>query len=296
MGNRDIYQEVTDNVLAALERGTVPWRQPWRAGGAQRNLQSKRPYRSTNALLTELVAMERGYESPYWTTYRAAKQSGGMVRKGEKGTLVTFWKFLRVKPKDPTEATNADGTKSIPFLRGYHVFNVAECDGLEIPGAPSVDDEPIETLTHCEEVIAAMPEAPAIFHGGDRAFYVPAADKVQLPNLERFTDSAAYYATAFHELADSTGHADRLGRPGIMERHRFGDDDYSREELVAEMSAAFVARAVGIGTDTLERSAAYLDSWITTLKEDKRAVVTAAGAAQKAADWILNERSEETAA
>lgn len=284
MNSNDTYAEVTEAVLDALEEGTIPWRQPWRSSGPQRNLQSGRPYRGINQLLTQIKGQSKGYSSPFWTTYRAAKKAGGNVRKGEKGTRVVFWKFLKVKDEDdPTKM------KTIPMLKGYTVFNFEQTEGLEAPEA-EVEDTPVDPLASAEAIIEQMPEAPSIETFGDSAFYEPAADRVVLPERNRFEDAEAYYATAFHELGHATGHADRLGRDGIMDISRFGSESYSREELIAELTAAFVAAEAGIGTDTVERSAAYIDHWRKALTDDPRAVVVAAGKAQKAADWILDRR------
>jgi antirestriction protein ArdC len=283
MSHKDTYAEVTADVLEALEGGTIPWRQPWRSSGPQRNLQSNRPYRGVNQLLTQIKAQSKGYSSPFWTTYRAAKKAGGQVRKGEKGTRVVFWKFLKVADEDdPTK------TKTIPMLRGYTVFNVEQCDGLEVPEIEQ--DAPVDALANCDAIIDSVPEAPTIETFGDSAFYEPARDRVVLPERDRFDDSEAYYATAFHELAHATGHESRLAREGVMDVTRFGSESYSREELIAELTSAFVSTEAGIGTDTLPRSAAYIDHWRKALEDDPRAVVVAAGKAQKAADWILDRR------
>lgn len=281
--SRDVYQEVTDAILRALDEEIVPWRRPWQHQGGQRNLQSGRPYRGVNQWLTELQAQGRGYESPFWTTFRAAKKAGGRVRKGEKGTLVVFWKMLKVERECEEEA------KTIPMLRHYTVFNAAQCEGLEIPPVP--ERVTVDPIAAGERVLAEMPAAPEIRHGGDRAFYVPALDVVQLPARDDFRSADAYYHTAFHELAHSTGHASRLGREGIMGTHRFGSCDYSREELIAELGASMVAGAAGIDPD-IPQSAAYLDGWRRAISGDKRLIVTAAGRAQRAADWILGDSPE----
>jgi len=286
MNNEENYKRVTDSVLAALAEGTVPWRKPWREGGANRNLQSGRPYRGVNTFLTEMRAMAEGFDSPFWTTYKGARKSGGHVRKGQRGTQVVLWKFLRVKDE---EAPAGAEPKTFPMLRLYTVFNADQCDGLDLPAA-AIEDTPVDPIAECDRIIAEMPAAPEIRHGGDSAHYIPALDEVGMPARDRFTDSAAYYAVAFHELGHATGHASRLARDGVMETHKFGSSDYGREELVAEMTASMVAQVAGIGTDTLPRSASYVDSWLKTIGEDPKAVIWAAGRAQKAADWILDNR------
>jgi len=291
MNRNDTYAEVTASVLAALDEGTIPWRQPWRSSGPQRNLQSGRPYRGVNQLLTQIQAQSKGYSAPFWTTFRAAKKAGGSVKKGEKGTRVVFWKFLKVKDEDdPTK------TKTIPMLKGYTVFNVEQCEGLEIPELGDEDAAPVDPLASCEAIIDGMPEAPSIENFGDGAFYEPSRDRVVLPDRDRFDDSEAYYATAFHELGHATGHESRLGRDGVMNVSRFGGESYSREELIAELTAAFVASEAGIGTATMDRSAAYIDHWRQALTDDPRAVVVAAGKAQRAADWILDRREQQAEA
>ncbi len=185
---RDIYQEVTDSILSALDQGIVPWRRPWQVQGGQRNLQSGRPYRGINQFLTALTAIERGYESPYWTTYRATKKAGGQVRKGERGAQVTFWKRLVVK--DEKAET---GTRVIPMLKHYSIFNLAQVDGLEAP--PEPERRTVDPLEAGETVVAEMPNPPKIVHGGDMACYRPAVDAVGLPMRDDFRSADAYYHT-----------------------------------------------------------------------------------------------------
>ncbi len=284
-GRRDVYQEVTDSILTALDEGIVPWRKPWtfHAGEyGQRNLQSGRPYRGINAFLCEMRATVEGWPLPYWTTYKAAKKAGGTVRKGERGQLVTFWKRIEVEDKETGER------RHVFMLRHYTVFNVAQTEGLSIP----VDSEPeanrpeVEPIEVAEQTIGAMADPPSIAHGGRSAFYRPADDHVQLPERDCFHSPDAYYHTAFHELAHSTGHEKRLAREGIMERHSFGDADYSREELIAELGAAMVSGAIGVDPD-IPQSAAYIAGWRRELGRDKKLIVQAAGKAQRAADRIL---------
>jgi antirestriction protein ArdC len=283
--SRDIQQEVTDAVLAALDEGTVPWRRPWQVQGGQRNLQSGRPYRGINQFLTAIRASERGYSSPHWTTFRAAKKAGGAVRKGERGTLVTFWKRLAVKD-DEAEG----GKRIIPMLHHYIVFNLEQVDGLEAPADP--EPRTVDPIAEGERVMADMQNPPQIHHGGDRAFYRPPVDAVQLPDRDDFRSGASYYHTAFHELTHSTGHASRLAREGIMDVHRFGSADYSREELIAEFGAAMVCGSIGVDPD-IPQSAAYIENWRTVLGRDKRLVIAAAGKAQRAADYILGTTFED---
>lgn len=283
----DIYVQVTDRIVTALEEGTVPWRRPWIAGAdSHRNPVSGTVYRGINPFLLELTSMERSYSDPRWLTFKQAKTLGGSVRKGERSTLVVFWKMLRGKDAETGEE------RTIPLLRHYRVFNVAQCDGIDWPTEP--EPEAFDPIERCESIIAAMPNRPTIGHGGDRAFYAPAMDAVQLPPFERFLSAESYYATAFHELAHSTGHASRLNRAELAGVARFGDEDYSREELTAELAAAMLCGVSAISPPTIEQSAAYIASWLRALKADPRMLVSAAGRAQRAADYILGRNAEAT--
>lgn len=277
----DVYEEVTDRIIAALEEGTVPWRRPWVASAdSHRNPVSGTEYRGVNPFLLELTAWERGYSDPRWLTFKQAKTAGGCVRKGEKSTQVIFWKMLRGKDKDTGEE------RTIPMLRHYRVFNVAQVDGLELEQAETIATfDPIE---RADQIIAAMPNAPTIGHGGNRAFYHPALDAVQLPAREQFESPEAYYSTAFHELTHSTGHESRLNRDEVAGRgrHGFGSEPYAGEELVAELGAAMVGARANIAPRT-DQSAAYIAGWLRALRDDRKLLVSAAGRAQRAADYIL---------
>lgn len=275
----NVYEIVTGKLIAALERGTAPWRRPWRgADGAPRNIVSRREYRGINALLLGMA----GYSSPTWGTIKQINAAGGRVKRGERSTLVVFFKKLDV------ERENADGetvTRKAAMLRYYLVFNVDQCEGLKLEPTTAASAAP-EPVAAGEAVIAAMPNPPMV-REGPRACYSPAFDRVELPARAQFHSATGYYATLFHELAHATGHTSRLNRPGITGAAAFGSGTYSREELVAEMGAAFVMAAAGLEDDT-EQHAAYLKSWIAALRGDARLAVTAAGQAQKAADYILN--------
>jgi antirestriction protein ArdC len=281
----DVYAEVTERIVAALEAGTVPWRRPWIASAdAHRNPVSGTEYRGVNPFLLDMTAWDRGYSDPLWITFKQAKTKGGCVRKGEKSTLVIFWKMLKGKDKDTGEE------RTIPMLRHYRVFNVAQVDGLDIERPEVAPFDPIE---RADAIIAGMPNAPTIGHGGNRAFYAPALDAVQLPMREQFVSADAYYSTAFHELTHSTGHESRLNREEVAGRgkHAFGSERYAREELVAELGAAMVGARAGIAPQT-DQSAAYIAGWLKALKEDDKLLISAAGRAQRAADYIVGAARE----
>jgi antirestriction protein ArdC len=283
---KDVYKEVTDRIIAALEEGTVPWRRPWKIEGGHRNLVSKKPYRGINPFLLELTAMEEGYEKPYWVTYKQAEALGGNVKKGEKSTLVVFWKILNFD----TDERDKDGNKKVkkvPLLRYYRVFNVAQCEGIE-DKVPVIEENDFDPIERAEQVISDMPNPPSFSWGGDRAYYNFATDAIRLPAKKRFDSAEAYYSTAYHEMIHSTGHKDRLGR--IKDWAMFGSDPYAQEELVAEMGAAMLCGVSGIEVQK-ENTAAYIQHWIERFKDDKKLLVSAAGQAQKAADSIIEEES-----
>lgn len=280
----DVYQHVTDRILDALNGGTVPWRNPIlgsRDTAWPRNLTSRRTYRGINTFLLALTAWAEGYQSPYWLTFKQAQARGGRVKKGEKSTLVVFWKQLTVEDKE------AGKDKLVPLLRHYRVFNTEQCDDIE---HPEEDQEKrvreFQPIAEASSIVEGY-DGPSVQHGGHRAFYRPKTDEVQLPEPGRFTTDESYYATLLHELTHSTGHSSRLDRGLDTELAPFGSPDYSREELVAEMGAAFLCGHAGIEPAILGNAAAYIQGWLGRLKDDKRLVVQAAGAAQKAADLIL---------
>ncbi len=278
MKKRTPHQEITDRIITALETGTAPWRKPWSAGvgGMPRNLLSNKSYRGINIWL--LGSMP--YGSPYWVTYKQAKTLKGHVRKGEKGTRIVFWKFL--------DKTDSDGKDyKLPMIRFYTVFNVEQCEGLESKHLETPDTFEHDPIAAAEAILDGYRFAPKVVHAGSRAFYRPSQDLVQLPERDRFETPADYYSTLFHELGHSTGHANRINRPGVAETVHFGTHTYGLEELVAEMTAAFLCGTSGI-EGTLENSAAYLAGWIKVLKGDPRLALSAASKAQKAADLILD--------
>ena len=284
---RDIYQEVTNQIIDCLEAGTAPWRNPIAGSsgnGLPKNLQTGKAYRGVNVLLLSMRAWATGYASEFWMTYKQAKAKGGQVRKGEKGSLVTFWKMHETKDRENGEP------KILPVLRHYTAFNLEQIDGIEKPDAPEIGENspPFEPLSEADAIIRDYTNPPAIKHdGGQRAFYRVKSDSVHLPEPNQFDNRENYYSTLFHELSHSTGVAKRLNRGIDTDPVPFGSPDYSREELVAEISAAYLCAASGISPTTIEQSAAYLQGWINVLKGDKRLVVSAAGAAQKSADLIL---------
>ncbi|MGH2984020.1 MAG: ArdC family protein [Solirubrobacterales bacterium] len=280
---RDVYQEITEKIVKALEGGTVPWRRPWRDFGMQRNLSSGRPYRGVNQLLTQLTQQARGYDSPLWLTYRGAERAGGNVRRGERGTLVVLWKRLLVKDEE------TDEKKLVWWIRPYTVFNLDQVDGVEPPASEDkrLEFDPIE---RCEQLLARMPSPPIVEHRPGGAFYIAASDTITLPPRESFYEVEGYYATRFHEAVHSTGHRSRLDRELAP---KSDEQAYSREELIAELGAAMLCGTAGIAPQRLEQSAAYIGSWLRALRDDKRMVVSASQHAQRAVDYVLDQRPQD---
>ena len=284
-GKSSLYQEVTDRIIAELEQGRVPWVQPWgraKAGlGLPRNATTGRQYSGVNILILWGAVIEKGFASQHWLTFRQALDLGGNVRKGEHGTTVCY--ADRFIPKAEIERAAKDGVEpqAVPFLKRFTVFNVAQCDGL--PELLQSEPEPMperEIIPHAESLIAATGADFRI--GGNRAFYVPSADYIQVPPQPSFYNQIDYYRTCFHELGHHSGHKSRLNRDLTG---AFGSSAYSREELVAEMTSAFICAALGIVPTV--RHADYLGSWLEVLREDNRAIFRAASQASKAADFIL---------
>ena len=285
----DLYSEITDQIAKMLEQGVVPWRSPIMGRGSAghpKNLDSKKPYRGVNVFLLAFTAFAKGYGSSYWATYKQIKEQGGQVRKGEKSSMVVFWKKYDTTDRQTHEPI------TVPVLRYFNVFNAEQADGIEIPDKvpfEPLDFKPVETA---DAIVKNYNGAPAIEHGGTRAFYRPGEDRIHIPEPTRFTSAEEYYSTLFHECAHSTGHVTRLARGLDTDPKPFGSSDYGKEELIAEMAAAFLCGHAGIHPPLIENQAAYIDGWIKTIKGDRKLIIGAASAGQKAADWIRGERDQ----
>jgi len=291
---RDIYAETTAKIIAELEAGRFPWVQPWdasacRGPGLPRNAVTGAHYSGINVLFLWGEAITRSWPSQHWLTFKQALAAGGNVRKGEKGTTVVYAdRFIPEAEKTRARETREDA-RAVPFLKCYTVFNIAQCEGLR----EGLAREPVllperEIVPHAEALIKAT--GADIRIGGDKAFYSPAGDFVAVPPQPAFRDQINFYRTCFHELSHWSGAAKRLNRDLSG---RFGSKLYAREELCAEMGAAFLCAALGIVPTV--RHADYLASWIAVLKEDNRAIFRAASQASKAADFILAFEPREAA-
>jgi antirestriction protein ArdC len=281
----DLYQAVTDRIVAALERGAPPWVRPWSQIGDAFpvNAQTRRPYRGVNFALLSLEAETCGYPVNRWLTYRQAGELGGQVRRGEHGNTIVFWQLRRIAATAETFPQGEDAPDLpepvFPLLRAYTVFNVAQIDGLAAE-LTTVEPPRWEPEAKGEELL--LMSGAHFRHGGTRACYVPATDDVHLPPRAAFPTPAGYYGVALHELTHWTGHPRRCNRDL---KGRFGEAAYAAEELIAEMGAAYLCAHCRLDGEL--RHASYLQSWLRVLRSDKRAIFTAATKAQQAADYLL---------
>lgn len=290
---KNVYQMVTDRIIAQMEQGIIPWHKPWHGILGKRSsedcavsYESGRPY----SLLNQFLLGEAGE----YATFNQIKARGGMIRKGEKSRMVVF--YTQIVKEDPDRKDEDGNPKvvSIPVLKYYNVWNINQCEGLAArwEGGKQPEAPQTEPLEAAEAIVAGyMTSAnhPRLeVKISDRAFYRPATDEVVVPMLSQYDDAAEYYSTAFHELTHSTGHASRLNRKGVTGVAAFGSETYSKEELVAEIGAAMLVSHAGIPSGrAFKNSVAYLQSWLRALKSDNKMIVWAAGQAEKAAKYIL---------
>jgi antirestriction protein ArdC len=272
----DIYQDITHQIIADLEQGVSPWHQSWAAGECPLPLRfNGEHYHGINVLVLWSVSQQKGYSSPHWLTFNQAKQFGAHVKKGEKSSRVVYFKTLKV--------TEDDEEKSIPMLRDYRVFNAEQIEGLPEKYTVTLsainDGERIEAAERFYQVTGAD-----IRHQGNQAFYDPIADYVQIPEFQYFENPQSYYAVLGHELTHWTKHPDRLDRD--LGKKSWGDAGYAREELVAEIGAAFLNAKLQIDSKPREDHAAYIGHWIQVLKDDKKFIFKAASMAQKAVEYL----------
>lgn len=277
----DAHEAITNRLIEKLEAGVLPWRKEWRSTTGAIHMPRRATgehYKGINVLLLWLTAQERGYHADQWMTFNQAKAAGGMVRKGEKGTQIVFYKTLELEDKDTGEA------KKIPMARTYTVFNVQQIDDLPEKFQPTQADQIDTGARPVAELDAFYNSTGArILIDGSDPCYRPAADTVHMPSVQQFSSADAYYGTLAHELVHWTGHKTRLDRFTGSE----GRTGYAYEELVAELGAVFLTTQAG-GTPDEDNSAAYLASWLRALKHDKKFIFKAAAAAQKAADFLID--------
>ncbi|MBK4716167.1 MULTISPECIES: ArdC family protein [Tenebrionibacter/Tenebrionicola group] len=305
---QDLFQIVTDKIIEALEKGTSPWRKPWRnadgcttrIGGLPANAVTGRPYSGINVLLLWIDAAEKGFVSHRWLTFKQAQDAGGNVRKGEKSTLVTLFKPFEKKEADEKGKPLLDeqGEAIVSqrnFMTCFHLFNIEQCENLPpkllMPVSMSGDEavisevHDIERIGRAEQVIVRS-GVPVVHLPQNRAFYNPGVDRIVMPEAGQFDYPADYYSTLLHELVHSTGHISRLAREGVTSSsRRFGDPVYAFEELVAEIGSAFLCAELGIQGDIQHES--YIASWLKALKEDKRVIFQASRFAREAFEYLI---------
>ena len=288
MANFNIYEEVTNRIIKQMENGIVPWHKPWHGvvSGAHNRISGK-PYSLLNQMLLE-------HDGEY-ATYKQWSSLGGTVKKGEKSEIVVFWKMLQV------DETNKDGKiekKTIPLLKYINVFHVSQVDGVEPKETKLVEHKPIEEAEKIKMDYADREHLRIEEIVTDRAFYSPMMDYIQVPCKEQYSDIVEFYSTLFHEMIHSTGHRDRLGRlDSTAKVAGFGSEEYSKEELIAEIGASFLMNHIGIETDkAFDNSVAYVQSWLKVLKNDNKFIVSASSKAEKAMKYIIGTGIEENIA
>ena len=280
MAKFDIYQDVTNQIVNAMEAGTPPWRKPWTGDSAGFVLPKRangETYKGINVLMLWMMAAERGYTSETWFTYRQAKEAGGQVKKGEKSTTVIYYNTVKAEDEQGEE-------KTIPFAKAYRVFNADQIDGLpaEFYQSPT-EPRDLGTVADPElEVFFASIGAKIVTSDDPRAYFNPVDDLIHMPPIETFHSANGYYATLAHESVHFTGVEKRLGRYGKFSNKQA----YAFEELVAEIGSCMLCAQLGL-TPEFDQSAAYIEGWLTALKDDKRLIFKAASAAQKATDYLL---------
>ena len=281
----DHYADVTDQLIAALEAGTPPWRRPWdpdKAVGPSmpRNAVTGARYRGINTLVLGMSKFTFGSGDPRWATYKQAAERGWQVRKGERGTTAYFFKRLELRD-DKAGGGGDDATKRIPLLRAFTLFNASQIDGVSTYEPPTLAEAPWRAPEAVQTIVknSGVP----IRTGGDRAFYSPVTDHIQMPPRHAFESADGWSSTIVHELAHATGAPQRLNRDL---QTRFGSHVYAREEARAEISQAMVCSELGLHCD-FDNTAAYLESWLLALKSDRKEIFRAAADAQRIADYLL---------
>ena len=290
----DIYAEITNQIIEAIEAGADNYKMPWHVNGADSvlpvNASTHRPYRGVNVMMLWAVAAKKSYETNLWATYQQWRELGAQVRKGEKSTSVVFWRFF--DEEDESEAPEGErrSHKSV-MARAYHVFNAAQVDGYEMPGIPRLPET--ERIERAEQFFDGI--GADIREGGSRAFYSPAEDYIQMPPFALFKKADFRYSVLAHEVTHWTGAGSRLNRNLAP---RFQKEAYAAEELVAELGSAFISAELELKIEPRRDHAPYIQSWLNVLRNDKRAIFTASTKAQQAADWLFkrNLDAQETAA
>jgi antirestriction protein ArdC len=293
---RDVYQDITDRIVSELEKGVRPWHQPSSAGHMDGRVvlplrHNGVAYRGVNVIALWMQAMAKGYAAPIWMTFKQAQEFKAHVRKGEQGSLVVY--ADKITRTETDADTGEESPQEIHYMKGYTVFNVEQIDGLpeRFYAKAEPRGETVQRIAHAESFFAAT--GATVHHGGNRAYYSVSTDHVQMPPIEAFRDSESYYAVRGHETVHWTRHPSRLDRD--FGRKRYGDEGYAMEELVAELGSAFLSADLDLTPEVRDDHAAYIASWIKVLKDDKRAIFSAASHAQRASDFLHGLQAKEAA-
>ena len=299
------YEEITQAILQKLASGTAPWRKPWESQSAMlgeaKNLTTQKPYNGVNAILTAM----QGYESPYWLTEKQANQLGGKLKDGQFATRICHFQPYSRKGKAITNPTTGEAESTGTwggYLKTFAVYNVDQFENLPerinpsilYPNRSKAQLTPIQKIEECEKIMKGFTGAPKVTYHLSRACYFPQIDVINMPKPELFAKATDYYATLWHEFGHSTGHPSRLSRKTLMDYNPFGSSNYSKEELVAEMTSAFLCAHAGIDGATLDSSASYIAGWLKVLRNDPKMIVSAASQAQKAANFILGKTDKHS--
>ncbi len=282
---KDVYSIVNEKIIEQLELGTAPWRKPWKDAGVPTNLISKRPYQGINVMLLAML----GYEQNLFLTSKQLKEIGGSIKPEEKPHIIVYWNYQEVEATDEDEETESVSTKR-GYLRYYTVFNIAQCEGIDKKYVPTIE-RVVNSNAMCKLVVSNMPNKPRIQHKEQQAYYNPLKDFINMPKQSSFESDDAYYSTLYHELVHSTGHITRLNRKDLIQMSELGIEQYSHEELVAEIGSCYLQSYVGI-TDQFEQSTAYIQSWLKVLRGNTKFIFSASRSAQKAVDYILTVDNE----
>lgn len=290
----DIAQTITDSIIAELEKGATPWVKPWKnlrstpGHGMPYNPVSGTLYRGINHFWLSMA--QGSYSSPYWLTFKQAQSLGATVKAGSKGLPVVFWSVNKKESKDTSGETV---TSAYAFIKHYYVFNVEQCEDLVIPAIPEPPKADFDANPAVMALVDKLGLENGLMHGGNSAFYSPSHDKISMPAMAAFNDADAYHATLLHESVHATGHKSRLDRD-FSKAKRFGDEAYAFEELIAELGAAMLCAHVGINGQGLDNQhVAYIGNWLKVLKNDKKAILTAAAKAQQALDFFTVSKPVE---
>ena len=282
-----VYELITNKIIEKLNQGVIPWQKHWKGTGLPKNLITKKLYRGINAFMLHM----QGYGLPYWLTFRQVKELKGCVKQGEKATPIIYWNWHKAVIHELEEEIE----KLTPFLRYYNVFNIEQCEGLNIE-IPEENKSNFNPISECEKVVRELPNPPIIKHGEAQAYYAPTTDVINMPRPSLFKNEQEYYCALYHEIIHSTGHQKRLNRKAVAELDSFklnARKEYSKDELIAEIGASFLYGYTGIENETIDNSASYIQNWLEKLDNDKKLIIIAAAQAQRAVDYVLNRKETQ---